>query len=214
MHRSDPLQRFFYRLMPTLRYVIDNKRNFILGGVIVACVVGVVSGYVYYRQSLNHQAQILWSQALELENEQESGALYQQIIEEYENSPSAHFARLALAKMAYTKNDYATVVTVLEPVTKAGTKQAMLRIMARHNIAAAYEAQDKWEEAIRYYQMAVVDSANQTQDLSRYHLGRAYEQLGELEKARDFYQEVHDDTKNQGLKEMALTRLIFLAKKS
>ncbi|OGP13139.1 MAG: hypothetical protein A3I75_03020 [Deltaproteobacteria bacterium RIFCSPLOWO2_02_FULL_50_16] len=198
-------------LLRGVGYIKTHQRRFVMGGIVLILVVGVLIAWIYHLKSLNHQALVLYSQAFQEKDATRSLSLYKDLVAEYPNSPSAPLARMALAKRAFQEKEYDQVISWLEPVTRVDDSKAFLRLLALHNIATAYEAKGEWPKVIEYYQKAVVDTKNETREFSRYHLARAYEHAGQLEKARQFYKEIQDESQDVRLKELVARRLIWLS---
>ena len=208
-----PIHWLSVKLLAALNYIKAHQKNFILGGVLFVIILASLIGWSLYIQSVSHKASILYSQAIQEKDSTKKIGLFKDVVLQYPNSSSAQLARVSLSKENFAQKNYDQVIADLEPVTHVGKDMAFLRILAFHNIATAYEMKGDWEKAIVYYQKAVADSQNRTQDLSRYHLARAYENSGNKKQAREFYQGIRDDTQNQQIKDLAVKRLVLLEKK-
>ena len=183
-------------------------------GMGLVLIVGLWSTWSTYQKGQDRQSLILVHRALAEVEEAAQLQLLQKAVAEHPRGSGAGFARLLLARMAFTKQEYDKVDHWLQPVTQLGDRQALLRILALHNLATAHEAKGDWTQAVHYYQQAVADPHNVPKDLSYYHLGRAYEHTEQWDQARYYYEKVRKESKNSQLKENTLRRLIWLARDS
>ena len=103
---------------------------------------------------------------------------------------------LLLGQNAFDSGRYDEAVRVLQPVVTGRDLPALDRAEAAYRTGRAYQATERWAEAVRHFRLAVDspgDPLAKWGPWSLYHVGEVYEAEGRDAEARDAYEAVLDN---------------------
>ena len=100
---------------------------------------------------------------------------------------------LVLGGAAYDAGQYDEAVRLLQPVVTGRDLPAAQRAEAAYRTGRARQAQERWDDALRHFQLAIAapgDPLARWGPWSVYHAGEVWELRGDLDQAEDFYERV------------------------
>lgn len=171
-----------------VHWIEKNRRLLLFGTIAVVLIAVFGGGSVYYKQQRLMKAAALYADLLPDTDKAQRRAALENIAQKYPNTGAGIAARFHLGREAFEEKKYSEAVAWFEKIKGLSAKQAMIRILAQHNLAAVYEAQGEWQRALEIYRKTVADPANQSVVISYYHMGRALEALGRSDEARKWFE--------------------------
>ncbi|WP_420457494.1 tetratricopeptide repeat protein [Rubrivirga sp.] len=103
---------------------------------------------------------------------------------------------LLVGGAAYDAGDYDDAVRALQPVVTDGSLPAEARAEAAYRTGRARQAQERWDDALRHFQLAADrpgDPLAKWGPWAVYHIGEVHEATGDLDAAERQYRAVLDD---------------------
>ncbi len=103
---------------------------------------------------------------------------------------------LLIGGAAYDAGDYDEAVRALQPVVTDGALPAEARAEAAYRTGRARQAQERWDDAVRHFQLAADrpgDPLAKWGPWAVYHIGEVHEATGDLDAAARQYRAVLDD---------------------
>jgi tetratricopeptide (TPR) repeat protein len=204
-HQPRPIQQI-------VQWIEKYRKSLIFGSIFVLIVAVVWGSTVYYHERKQIKAADIYA-ALPLDSEDtkyQRQAAMAELAKEYSNTGAGIIARFKLGQEAFKEKNYSEAARWFEGLKGLSNKQAMISILARHNLAAIYEAQGDWQRALEIYQKVAADPANRSVAISYYHLGRAYEALGRLDEARKWFEKSIEKGMGLAIADRAKERLLWL----
>lgn len=117
---------------------------------------------------------------------------FQQIAEEYSNTPSANIANAYLGGLYLRQHNFQEAITYLKKYTETGSE--ILDPLVIGLIGDAYSESHDYKNAADYYKKAAAKSTNSyTSPLFLKKLGLVYEQLDENKLAAEAYSKIKTD---------------------
>ena len=105
---------------------------------------------------------------------------------------SASDRALVRGGSAYDAGDYADAVQLLQPVVTDASLSEVARAEAAYRTARAYQAQERWDDALRHFQLAMDrpgDPLAKWGPWSVYHAGEVWEAKGDRDQAAAQYRQ-------------------------
>ena len=103
---------------------------------------------------------------------------------------------LILGGAAYDAGRYEEAVGLLQPVVTGRGLPAVQRAEAAYRTGRARQAQERWDDALRHFQLAIAEPGEPLAKWgpwSVYHAGEVWEARGDLDRAEGFYDRVLDN---------------------
>ncbi|WP_412067492.1 tetratricopeptide repeat protein [Rubrivirga sp. IMCC43871] len=113
-----------------------------------------------------------------------------------ENPLTASSRALVIGGAAYDAGDYADAIAALQPVVTGAELPAVKRAEAAYRTGRALQATERWDDAIRHFQLAIDkpgDPLAKWGPWALYHQGEVHEAQGDLEAAERLYDRVLDN---------------------
>lgn len=200
-HQPRPVQLIY-------GWLEKNRKLVVYGSLVIAVVGAAWGGIVYYQHQKQIKAADLYA-VLPL-NEEERKLGLARIAQKYPDTGAGILARFILGKKAFEAGQYDEAARLFKTIKGLSGKQAMIRILALHNLAAVHEAQGEWEKALDIYRRTAADPSNRSVIVSYYHLGRVSETLGRKEEAAEWFRKVVKKGAGLAIADRAKDRLIWL----
>lgn len=133
------------------------------------------------------------------------------LAEEYPRTMAGIRVRFELGREAFNEKRYDEALAWYQPLTKLSDERGLIRILARHNLATIYEAQEKWSEAMVQYKAAAADPVNITRAYTYYHMGRVSQKMGMTDEARLWFEQSQELAAGMPLGQLATERILWLS---
>ncbi len=179
--------------------------SIVAGALVIGAIWGGISWYQYHTQ----QTALKLYAELPVDPKGRDIGLTA-IADEYPETGAGMLANFSLGRKSFEAGDYESAERHYKALQSLPERQAMIRIMAQHNLGVVLETQGKWQEAFEIYRKAAADPANQTVALTYYHMGRAAEALGKKDEARKWYEEAIDKGLGLAVANRAKERMLWL----
>lgn len=177
---------------------LEKNLKFLIGGVVLLVVAaGIAWGVTAYRKSVETQAQAAYAALLgklPTEGAGDPGA-WEKVMPELEafiqghgGTKAAIDAETDLVQACMKLRRYADAIKWSERLLGEITPEHPLRPIVREQLAMAYEATGKIDEALRQWTEMKKEGAGSFGRLISWNLGRLYARKGDFGKAREEYE--------------------------
>ena len=174
-------------------YVSENSKRLMYGAIAVVVLILAFSGMKYYSIQTEKAAQALLEQTLEKYNiarkDATSKKLYQdlkpdfeQFFDTYPGKNASKIARFIYADICFNAGEYETAADLYARSLKDYKGAPFYANLARKNLAYAYEAQKKYEDAITLMEKVSEQEGVKMKDEALFNLGRLYALNGQKEQ--------------------------------
>ena len=198
----------FTTFMLTSKDRLQDSWQFVVIGIVA--VILVVVAVVYYfdvQRSSADEAGMKFAQALmdyRSGNNQVAVLSFAQLVEEYGDQPAAEYSTYLLGISNYRQRNYDEAVRYYEEYLTRYKGDLLVRAGALAGVAACYEDQGRFPEAMEKYEQAISEYSSGPQ-IGDYHLGamRCAAGAGNSEKAREHLAFIQQEYKGTQLVEIA-----------
>lgn len=218
---------YLYAHEKLFNWIVANLKTIgIIIGVVVLIVI-IAASWRAYQKGLTEKALALEGKAFKLHQEvqtelasketppeaqnpyQEVIALYQGIIDQYPDTPSAGRSQYLLGSIAYQCGNYDEAKTFFSAYLKTSS-QGPLAIQAEESIGYIFEQQQDYQKAIDAFKRLETRVSDTKKPAILLAIARNYEALGQTAEAMTTYQSVVDSNTSFSLKNTAKERLDIL----
>lgn len=186
--------KFVSTVVAGFEYFSDHSKKIVIGVVVVIALI--VVGYIIAGMSgkKDDAAGQRFSAAVAQYNSgasEEALSEFAAIRDEYPNTPVASLAVYYSGLIQYENGNYDEAVAMLDTYTGSKNTERLLVQAAVLKKGIARYRQEKWQEAIDYFEIINNDPSSPYGSQSKLQTALSYEKMGKPEKAKEIYRNIY-----------------------
>jgi len=196
--QPDPIEVYVKRF---LDFVKANQKAIIFAAGVAVLAALVIAGVIYSQKKAEETAQALLGETMAKVEAARRGPEpetryaeikpeFRVIIEKYGSTAAGKAALLKYADLSYRTGDYDTAVEMYEEALDAYGKDQAIRDLALNGLAYAYEENEAYDQAARYFNRLVTQGSAAIKAQALFNLGRIYGKKEQPDKQREVYEQL------------------------